>query len=188
LTCADVRWLSSSTFLGRVREGWRPTLRRTQVHEYDCLLLEHVFGQRPDDAHKVKAYVLENIASDPSLQQTELLFLGLFGRACRVMDSGNKAVRPRPGRPRPCGGAARRGHPRMCGRGAQEAASAYGERAPAAVLAEQATLRAWVGSGMGSAPAPARHELEEVRGEADALAELLGAEIRIRVGSGLGLG
>ncbi len=158
------------------------------MHEYDCLLLEHVFGQRPDDAHKVKAYVLENIASDPSLQQTELLFLGLFGRACRVMDSGNKAVRPRPGRPRPCGGAARRGHPRMCGRGAQEAASAYGERAPAAVLAEQATLRAWVGSGMGSAPAPARHELEEVRGEADALAELLGAEIRIRVGSGLGLG
>lgn len=66
----------------------------TQVNEYDCLLLEHVFGQRPDDAHKVKAFVLETIASDPSLQQTELLFLGLFGRACRVMDSGSSAVRP----------------------------------------------------------------------------------------------
>ena len=68
----------------------------TQVNEYDCLLLEHVFGQRPDDAHKVKAFVLETIASDPSLQQTELLFLGLFGRACRVMDSGSSAVRPLP--------------------------------------------------------------------------------------------
>lgn len=65
------------------------------MNEYDCLLLEHVFGQRPDDSHKVKAFVLENIASDPSLQQTELLFLGLFGRACRVADSGSAAVRPR---------------------------------------------------------------------------------------------
>lgn len=25
---------------------------RDMVHEYDCLLLEHVLGQRPDDAHK----------------------------------------------------------------------------------------------------------------------------------------
>ncbi len=64
------------------------------MHEYDCLLLEHVFGQRPDDAHKVKAFVLETIASDPSLQQTELLFLGLFGRACRIVDSGSAPVRP----------------------------------------------------------------------------------------------
>lgn len=57
-----------------------------QVHEYDCLLLEHVFGQRPDDAHKVKQFVLDTIASDPGLQQTELVFLGLFGRACRVLE------------------------------------------------------------------------------------------------------
>ncbi|BDA42736.1 probable ATPase RavA [Coccomyxa sp. Obi] len=59
---------------------------RDQVHEYDCLLLEHVFGQRPDDAHKVKQFVLDTIASDPGLQQTELVFLGLFGRACRVLE------------------------------------------------------------------------------------------------------
>jgi MoxR-like ATPase len=58
---------------------------REEVHEYDCLLLEFVFGQRPDDAQKVRAYVLETIASDPGLQQTELVFLGLFGRACRIL-------------------------------------------------------------------------------------------------------
>jgi hypothetical protein len=53
---------------------------RAAVNEYDCLLLEYVFGNRPDDSHKVRAQVLEIIASDPGLQQTELVFLGLFGR------------------------------------------------------------------------------------------------------------
>ena len=65
----------------------------TQVHEYDCLLLEHVFGQRPDDAHKVRAWVLDTIASDPGLQQTELVFLGLFGRACRVLEGRDAQAR-----------------------------------------------------------------------------------------------
>ncbi len=121
---------------------------RSAVHEYDCLLLEFVLGQRPDDAHvrlvwalywvlgavgaavhageqgrslqcmapmrpttdspctlvnplfafafplpqKVKAFLLETIASDPGLQQTELVFLGLFGRACRVLEAANAQV------------------------------------------------------------------------------------------------
>ena len=59
---------------------------RSAVNEIDCLLLEFVLGQRPDDAHKVRARVLEVIASDPGLQQAELVFLGLFGRACRVLE------------------------------------------------------------------------------------------------------
>lgn len=62
---------------------------RSQVNEYDCLLLEFVFGQRPDDAQKVKTYVLENISSDPELQKAEILFLGSFGRACEYLSSGN---------------------------------------------------------------------------------------------------
>jgi MoxR-like ATPase len=57
------------------------------VGEVDCLLLEFVLGQRPDDAQKVRAHVLETIASDPGLQQAELVFLGLFGRACRVLEA-----------------------------------------------------------------------------------------------------
>jgi MoxR-like ATPase len=68
-------------------------LPRAQVHEYDCLLLEHVFGSRPDDAGKVRQWVLDTIASDPGLQQTELVFLGLFGRACRVLEGGSAQVR-----------------------------------------------------------------------------------------------
>ncbi|KAI3438742.1 hypothetical protein D9Q98_001161 [Chlorella vulgaris] len=64
---------------------------RTAVHEYDCLLLEFVLGQRPDDAQKVRSFLLETIASDPGLQQTELVFLGLFGRACRILEAANEA-------------------------------------------------------------------------------------------------
>eukprot|EP00210_Caulerpa_lentillifera_P000976 g941.t1 len=59
---------------------------RDQVNEYDCLLLEHIFGNRPDDSQKVKSYVTETIASDPGLQQSALVFLGLFGRACRILE------------------------------------------------------------------------------------------------------
>ncbi len=61
-----------------------------QVHEYDCLLLEYVFGNRGDDGAKVRSYVLDTIASDPGLQQAELLFLGLFGRACRACADGSQ--------------------------------------------------------------------------------------------------
>jgi MoxR-like ATPase len=64
---------------------------RESVNEYDCLLLEFVLGQRPDDAQKVKTFVLEIIASDPGLQQTELVFLGLFGRACRLLEEKNSS-------------------------------------------------------------------------------------------------
>ena len=63
-----------------------------QVSEYDCLLLEHVFGNRPADSNKVRTYVLETLASDPGLQQTELLFLGQFGRSCRLLEERNAQV------------------------------------------------------------------------------------------------
>lgn len=63
-----------------------------QVSEYDCLLLEFVFGQRPDDALKVKSHVLESIAADPELQKAEILFLGSFGRACEFLSAGDAEV------------------------------------------------------------------------------------------------
>ena len=66
-----------------------------QVNAFDCLLLEFVFGNRPDDAQKVRQRVLDIISSDPGLQQTELVFLGLFGRACRVLESPESQVGPR---------------------------------------------------------------------------------------------
>ncbi|CAD7704449.1 unnamed protein product, partial [Ostreobium quekettii] len=64
---------------------------RTEVNEYDCLLLEHVFGNRPDDSQKVRSYVLDTIASDPGLQQAGLMFLGLFGRSIRILESDASA-------------------------------------------------------------------------------------------------
>ena len=63
-----------------------------QVNAFDCLLLEFVYGNRPDDAQKVRQHVLDIISSDPGLQQTELVFLGLFGRACRVLESPESEV------------------------------------------------------------------------------------------------
>lgn len=64
-----------------------------QVTEYDLLLLEFVFGQRPDDAAKVKAHLLESIAADPELQKAEILFLGSYGRACEFLAAGDTEVR-----------------------------------------------------------------------------------------------
>ncbi|PNG99440.1 hypothetical protein TSOC_014780, partial [Tetrabaena socialis] len=64
-----------------------PRLRLVpQVNEYDVLLLEHVFGNRPDDCNKVRAAVLDMVAADPGLQQAELVLLGLFGRVCRLLE------------------------------------------------------------------------------------------------------
>lgn len=63
---------------------------RTEVNEYDCLLLEHVFGNRTDDAMKVRSRVLELISSDPGAQQTELVLLGTFGRAARLITAASE--------------------------------------------------------------------------------------------------
>lgn len=60
---------------------------RGSPNEFDCLLLEHVFGQRPDDSRKVRDFVLETIGSDPGLTQAELVLLALYGRAARALGS-----------------------------------------------------------------------------------------------------
>lgn len=62
---------------------------RSQVSEADTLLLEFVMGNRPDDSQKVRSKVLDILASDLGMQQCELLFLGLFGRACTVLDGND---------------------------------------------------------------------------------------------------
>jgi len=62
---------------------------RSQVSEADTLLLEFVMGNKPDDSQKVRSKVLDILASDLGMQQCELLFLGLFGRACTALDGGD---------------------------------------------------------------------------------------------------
>jgi MoxR-like ATPase len=59
-----------------------------EITEYDCLLLEFVLGQRPGDSDKVRAFVLDAIASDAGLLRAELAFLGVFGRAARALRAG----------------------------------------------------------------------------------------------------
>ena len=60
-----------------------------EVSVYDCLLLQFVLGQRKEDGDKVLDFVLENISSDPGILQNELSLLGVFGRACRVLQSSS---------------------------------------------------------------------------------------------------
>lgn len=62
---------------------------RSHVSEADCLLLEFVMGNKPDDSQKVRSKVLDILASDLGMQQCELLFLGLFGRACTALDGND---------------------------------------------------------------------------------------------------
>ncbi|WPT13334.1 hypothetical protein PSENEW3_00001175 [Picochlorum sp. SENEW3] len=62
---------------------------RSQVSESDCLLLEYVMGNKPDDSEKVRRKVLDILASDIGMQQCELLFLGLFGRSCNALEQGD---------------------------------------------------------------------------------------------------
>eukprot|EP00889_Picochlorum_renovo_P000748 jgi/Picre1/27778/NNA_000742.t1 len=62
---------------------------RSHVSESDCLLLEYVMGNKPDDSEKVRRKVLDILASDIGMQQCELLFLGLFGRSCNALEQGD---------------------------------------------------------------------------------------------------
>lgn len=62
---------------------------RDHVSEADCLLLEFVMGNKPEDSQKVRSKVLEILASDLGMQQCELLFLSLFGRACGALDTSD---------------------------------------------------------------------------------------------------
>ena len=57
---------------------------------------------------QVRAHVLEVIASDPGLQQAELVLLGLFGRSLRLLEQGERAP-GEPGCGRPGGKASGQG-------------------------------------------------------------------------------
>jgi len=64
---------------------------RASINESDCLLLEYVMGQRPEDSRKVRAHILETMASDAGLQQCELVFLNIFGSSCSALENQNSS-------------------------------------------------------------------------------------------------
>ena len=60
------------------------TCGRRAVNEYDTLLLQHVLWQRPEEAERVRDWLLQRIAKDRGTQQVQYLLSGLYARACRA--------------------------------------------------------------------------------------------------------
>ncbi|KAK9868735.1 hypothetical protein WJX84_010577 [Apatococcus fuscideae] len=61
------------------------TSGRSTVSLHDCLLLQHVLWQRPEEADKISEFLMSQLASDDGLQQANYIFSGLFQRACQKL-------------------------------------------------------------------------------------------------------
>lgn len=65
------------------------TSGRKAVNKFDCLLLQHVLWQRPDESQRIADFVLERMAVENSSQQTDYLFNGRTaspaGHLCRCL-------------------------------------------------------------------------------------------------------
>ena len=60
------------------------TCGRSEVSTFDCLLLEHILWTVPEDAEKVRDWLLRNLTMDEGLEQVQYLLAGCFARACRI--------------------------------------------------------------------------------------------------------
>jgi hypothetical protein len=60
------------------------TCGRTQVNEYDCLMLQHVMWNRPEECEAIREWVLDRIAVDKGTNQVSYLLNGVFRRACQA--------------------------------------------------------------------------------------------------------
>jgi MoxR-like ATPase len=67
---------------------------RDTVTEYDCLLLQHVLWQRPDQADRIADWVLGQLSVDDGLKQVQYLMSGLYSRACRTLGRPDKVRDP----------------------------------------------------------------------------------------------
>ena len=52
------------------------TSGRKSVNKFDCLLLQHMLWQRPDESQRILDFLLERLAVESSTQQTDFLFDG----------------------------------------------------------------------------------------------------------------
>ncbi|KAK9908998.1 hypothetical protein WJX75_005865 [Coccomyxa subellipsoidea] len=68
------------------------TSGRLAVNKFDCLLLQHILWQRPDEAQRINDFLLDRLAADSSTQQTDYLFNGMFMRACQATSAKGVAV------------------------------------------------------------------------------------------------
>ncbi|KAJ9530019.1 hypothetical protein QJQ45_023301, partial [Haematococcus lacustris] len=65
---------------------------RDSVSEYDCLLLQHVLWQRPEQSERIADWVLGQLSVDDGLKQVRYLLNGLFNRACRALGNSDKVA------------------------------------------------------------------------------------------------
>lgn len=59
---------------------------RSNISLQDCLLLQHIFWQKPDEAERIADFVLSQLASDEkNMLQADYLFKGTSGGAAASM-------------------------------------------------------------------------------------------------------
>ena len=59
---------------------------RKYVTPRDCMLLQHVLWQRPEEAERIYEWLLKAMTQDDGMQQMQYLLSGMFGRACKSLN------------------------------------------------------------------------------------------------------
>ncbi|GFR51362.1 hypothetical protein Agub_g13786 [Astrephomene gubernaculifera] len=65
---------------------------RDSVSEFDCLLLQHVLWQRPEQADRIHDWIIGQLSVDDGAKQVQYLLQGLFSRACRSLGNMEKVA------------------------------------------------------------------------------------------------
>ncbi|CAD7696039.1 unnamed protein product [Ostreobium quekettii] len=63
---------------------------RDSVSQIDCLLLQHVFWNQPEEAEKIYDWLLAELSSGLMFDQIQFVLSGMFGRAVRSLHSKEK--------------------------------------------------------------------------------------------------
>jgi MoxR-like ATPase len=72
------------------------TSGRDAVSMYDCLLLQHVLWQRPEEHGTIVEFLLSQMAEDDGFESADYIFKGIFSRAClKALGSGTEKQRVR---------------------------------------------------------------------------------------------
>lgn len=63
---------------------------RNAVSQYDCLLLQHIFWNQPEEAERIYDWLLGRMAFADGLEQVQYLIAGIFGRCCKYIRKKEK--------------------------------------------------------------------------------------------------
>eukprot|EP00889_Picochlorum_renovo_P001716 jgi/Picre1/28746/NNA_004145.t1 len=65
---------------------------RTYVIPKDCMLLQHVLWQKPEESEKIYEWLLQALTQDDGMQQMQYLLSGMFGRACKSLNKPDQVA------------------------------------------------------------------------------------------------